>query len=197
MFIIATHNTHKLQEISEILAPIQCIGAHAFQIREPEETGLSFIENALIKARALSLHTQKSVIADDSGLVVPALNGAPGIYSARYAGPGSDDEKNRQYLIQNMQGIEEREAYFYCAMVFLRHPQDPSPLIGLGQWEGHILHEARGHHGFGYDPLFWLESKKCSAAELEPQEKNRLSHRAQALFQLKKEMIHHGLFEDS
>jgi XTP/dITP diphosphohydrolase len=197
MLIIATHNTHKLQEISEILAPIACIGAKDFQVSAPEETGFSFLENALIKARALCLHTQKPVIADDSGLVVPALNGAPGIFSSRYAGPDSNDKKNCQYLLRNMQDVQNRDAYYYCAMIFLRHAKDPTPLIGLGRWDGVILKEPRGQNGFGYDPLFWLESQKCSAAELEFQVKNQISHRAQALLQLKKEMIHDGLIDNS
>ncbi|NCX96824.1 MAG: non-canonical purine NTP pyrophosphatase, partial [Chitinophagia bacterium] len=117
MLIIATHNAHKLKEIAEILAPMTCVGAASFETIEPPETGLTFVENALIKARFLCQHTQKPVLADDSGLVVPALNGEPGIYSARYAGPQATDEKNRHRLLKNMQGIEDRHAYFYCAMV--------------------------------------------------------------------------------
>ena len=197
MLIIATHNAHKLQEISEILSPISCVGASSFHAPIPEETGLTFIENALIKARALSLYTQKPVIADDSGLVVPVLNGAPGIFSSRYAGINASDEQNRLHLLQNMKGMKQRDAYFYCAMVFLRHAKDPSPLIGLGRWDGHILHNERGEHGFGYDALFFLEAQNCSAAELEPAVKNRLSHRGQALLELKKQMIDHGLFENT
>jgi len=193
MLIIATHNAHKLQEISEILAPMTCMGASSFHAPVPEETGLTFFENALIKARAISLYTQKPVIADDSGLVVPVLKDAPGIYSSRYAGEHATDEQNRLLLLQNMKGMQHREAYFYCAMVFLRHAKDPCPLIGLGQWDGKILHEERGENGFGYDALFLVESKNCSAAELESSEKNRISHRGLALLQLKQQMIHHGI----
>jgi XTP/dITP diphosphohydrolase len=193
MLIIATHNAHKLQEISEILAPLPCIGAKDFNFPEPEETGLSFIENALIKARFLSQQTQKPVIADDSGLVVPALNGAPGIYSARYAGPKANDASNRQLLLTNMQGISERFGYFYCAMVYIRHAFDPSPLIGLGQWNGRIIEEERGSNGFGYDPIFYIDSQQCTAAELPAKQKNSLSHRGQALTQLKQQLIHHGI----
>lgn len=191
MLLIATHNTHKFKEITQILAPIPCRGAFEMADVQVEETGLTFIENALIKARYYAKHTQGPVMADDSGLVVPALNGAPGIYSARYAGNQSDDAKNRQLLLTHLQGIENPKAYFYCAMVIIRYEKDPTPLVGLGEWHGSIIDEERGEHGFGYDPIFYLDTHQCTAAQLNPQEKNQLSHRAQALSQLKQSLLHH------
>lgn len=193
MLVIATHNTHKFKEISQILAPIPCQGAFEWSLGEPKETGLSFIENALIKARYFAKYSSRPVMADDSGLVIPSLNGQPGIYSARYAGTKANDAENRQLLIKNLQHIQDRKAYFYCAMVVLRHEHDPCPLIGLGQWEGRIIDEERGKHGFGYDPIFYVDSHHCTAAELSAEEKNILSHRGQALSQLKTHLLHHDI----
>lgn len=190
--LIATHNQHKLQEIAAILSPLPCIGASDFEVCAPDETGLTFIENALIKARRFSQLTQQPVIADDSGLVVPALKGQPGIYSARYAGDSASDAENRQLLLSNMQNISDRLAYFYCVMVYLDSPTCPTPLITIGQWHGHIIDKEIGQHGFGYDSIFYLDSHQCTAAELPSIEKNLLSHRGQALSQLKQQLIYHG-----
>lgn len=196
MLVIATHNHHKFEEISRILAPIPCKGTFEWSFGEPKETGLSFIENALIKARFSAKHSSSPVMADDSGLVVPSLNGQPGIYSARYAGVNTSDAKNRQLLIKNLQNIQDRAAYFYCAIVILRHEHDPCPLIGLGQWEGRIIDEEVGENGFGYDPIFYLDTHHCTAAELSAEEKNKLSHRGQALSQLKTHLLHHAIISD-
>lgn len=196
MLLIATHNTHKFKEICQILHPIPCQGAFEWALEEPEETGLSFVENALIKARYFAKYSSKPVMADDSGLVVPSLNGQPGIYSARYAGTKAQDAENRQLLIKNLENIQDRAAYFYCAMVVLRHEHDPCPLMGLGRWEGRIIDEEVGEHGFGYDPIFYLDTHHCTAAELSTEEKNKISHRGQALIQLKKQLLHHDIISD-
>ena len=186
MLTIATHNLHKLQEISDILAPLACQGTQHLQISPPEETGLTFIENAIIKARAVSKISKTACLADDSGLVVPALQGRPGIYSARYAGSNATDEENRQQLLKDMRYLqnEDRNAYFYCVMVLLKHADDPTPLISIGQWHGTILESPKGTGGFGYDPLFFLPGLQKTAAELSTTDKNRLSHRGMALTDL-------------
>ena len=159
-------------------------------VGEVAEDGLSFVENALIKARHAARITGSPALGDDSGLVVDALNGAPGIYSSRYAGAGADDAANNQKLLSALQGIPEpdRSAHFYCAMAFVRHAEDPAPLISTGKWTGVILQHARGEGGFGYDPLFWIPAKECSSAELPSEVKNRLSHRGQALAELSRQM---------
>jgi XTP/dITP diphosphohydrolase len=182
---IATHNQHKFIEIASMLAPIQCLKLND-KFAAPEETGLSFIENAIIKARYTCHLTQGPCIADDSGIVVPFLNGAPGIYSARYAGGDANDTTNRNKLLAALKLAQgkERSAYFYCAMVYLAHEADPAPLIGLGKWQGMVHTHAQGKHGFGYDPIFYLPELEKTAAELSPEEKNQLSHRGQALQQL-------------
>ncbi|MGC8732302.1 MAG: RdgB/HAM1 family non-canonical purine NTP pyrophosphatase, partial [Halothiobacillaceae bacterium] len=148
-----------------------------------EETGLSFIENAILKARNAARHTGLAAIADDSGLEVDVLNGAPGIYSARYAGPGKGDAANNDKLLDALQGIprEARTARFQCVIAYLRHAEDPTPLVAQGTWEGRILEAPRGEHGFGYDPLFWVPTHECSSAELDAATKNALSHRGQAM----------------
>ena len=161
-----------------------------WDVCEVTEDGLSFIENALIKARHAARITGSPALGDDSGLVVDALNGAPGIYSSRYAGADADDAANKQKLLSALQGIPEpaRNAHFYCAMAFVRHAEDPAPLISTGKWAGVILKHARGEGGFGYDPLFWIPEQECSSAELLPEVKNRLSHRGQALAELSAQM---------
>ncbi len=183
--VIASGNAGKLRELRAMLQPMGW-SVHAqseWNVEEAEENGLSFIENALIKARHASRFCGMPALGDDSGLVVDALNGAPGIYSARYAGKGADDAANNRKLLDALQSVSEdqRGAHFYCAMVFVRHPLDPAPLIATAQWNGSILTAPRGNGGFGYDPLFWLEEQQCSSAELPAAEKNRLSHRGQAL----------------
>ena len=157
-----------------------------FDVPEIEETGLTFVENAILKARNAAQHTGLPAIADDSGLEVDALNGAPGIYSARYAGEGASDEQNLTKLINTLAGVPEAErtARFQCLMVYMEHELDPTPIICQGSWEGRITEAPQGESGFGYDPVFFVPTHGCTAAELSAEEKNRLSHRGQALQQL-------------
>ena len=157
-----------------------------FQVSEIEETGLSFVENALLKARNAARVTNLPAIADDSGIQVDALGGAPGIHSARYAGVNASDSDNLAKLLSALKAVPEtqRAARFQCTMVYLRHATDPMPIICHGTWEGRILFKPRGHNGFGYDPVFYVPTHQCSAAELPPEVKNQLSHRGQALRQL-------------
>jgi len=154
-----------------------------WKVSEAVEDGLSFIENALIKARHAARCTGLQALADDSGLVVDALNGMPGIYSSRYAGAEANDKTNIQKLLHALRGVPgpERGAHFYCAMVFVRHTEDPAPLISFGKWPGIIMEQPRGEGGFGYDPVFWVPGEDCSSAELPPEVKNSISHRGQAL----------------
>jgi len=183
LIVLASGNAGKIREIQAILQNDSILPQSQFNVEEPEETGSTFIENAIIKARNAALHCQMPAIADDSGLVVDALNGAPGVISARYAGIGASDQANLDKLMLEMQGIpaEQRSARFICVMVYLRHAHDPTPIIAQGIWEGHISEHSAGEHGFGYDPVFWLEAQQCTSAQLPPELKNRLSHRGQAL----------------
>jgi XTP/dITP diphosphohydrolase len=183
--IIATSNAGKIQELQTLLAPIHCISQSSLNIDSPEETGLSFVENALIKARHASRIGKTAALADDSGLVVPALQGQPGIFSARFAGSTASDTENIHLLLNKMHSLPDalRQAYFYCAIAFLRHAEDPTPIIATGTLHGVITHEPHGHQGFGYDPIFYLPEKHCTMAELSHDEKNKISHRAQALQQ--------------
>lgn len=182
--ILASQNAGKLKEFQAILAkteyqliPMDSSGPSG------EETGLTFVENALIKARAIAKYTQMPTLADDSGLIVPALNGAPGIYSARFAGMPSHDKKNCEKLLDEMHLLTglERQAYFYCVIVLLQHESDPTPIIAEGFWHGIITEKPMGNNGFGYDPIFFIPSLNKTSAELMPDEKNRYSHRAMAL----------------
>ena len=186
--VLASGNAGKLRELQGILQPLpmQLLSQSEFQVPEVEETGLTFVENALIKARAACEHTGLAAIADDSGLEVDYLQGAPGIYSARYSGDG--DSANNSLLLKNLAGVptEHRRARFQCDLVFLRHALDPTPIICQGAWEGEILEAETGSHGFGYDPLFFLPQFGCSSAELAPEVKNKISHRALASAQLLK-----------
>ena len=186
--VLATGNSGKVREMAALLEPlaVRILPQSAFAVPEAEETGLTFVENALIKARNACRHTGLPAIADDSGLAVDALGGAPGIYSSRYAGPGADDRANVEKLLAELAGVPEeaRGARFICLMVYLRHAEDPTPLICEGRWEGRILPAPRGSGGFGYDPVFQVPARHCSSAELPPAVKNRLSHRGQALRQL-------------
>ena len=203
--VIASGNPGKLRELQAMLQPLnwQVHSQDEWNIVEAVEDGLSFVENALIKARHAAALCGLPALGDDSGLVVDALAGAPGIRSARYAealvgahaedhvghraghrvGHRADDAANNQKLLDALHGLpeEQRSAHFYCAMVFVRHATDPAPLITLGKWDGSILPAPRGTGGFGYDPLFWLAQQQCASAELQPAEKNRISHRGQAL----------------
>jgi XTP/dITP diphosphohydrolase len=183
--VLASNNPGKVREIGQMLADLelQVLPQSAFNIEEVEETGLSFVENAIIKARHAAAESGLPAIADDSGLEVDALNGAPGIYSARYAGPGASDAQNLQKLLAGLENVPEaqRTARFQCLLVYMRHAQDPTPLICQGTWEGRITFEPRGDSGFGYDPVFFVPSHNCTSAELAPEVKNQLSHRGQAL----------------
>lgn len=194
--VLATGNRGKLAELQAMLAPlgIDVQAQSAFNVPEVEETGLSFVENALLKARNAAIHTQLPAIADDSGLEVAALNGAPGIYSARYAGPDATDADNNAELLANLDGMSAgmRLARFVCVLVYLRHPEDPTPIICEGFWEGRILDAPRGHGGFGYDPLFLIPERNQTSAELAPEVKNRISHRGRAM-QLLQERLSKGL----
>jgi XTP/dITP diphosphohydrolase len=183
--VLASGNAGKLRELGALLSPLHWSvrPQSDWALEEADEDGLSFIENALIKARHAARLTGLPALGDDSGLVVDALDGAPGIYSARYAGEGADDAANIRKLLQALAGISEAErgAHFYCAMAFIRHAGDPAPLLATGKWDGHILEAPAGSDGFGYDPLFGVPGAGCSAAQLPGEVKNRLSHRGQAL----------------
>ncbi|HEY9018186.1 RdgB/HAM1 family non-canonical purine NTP pyrophosphatase [Thiomicrospira sp.] len=181
--VLATNNAGKLKELLALFPDKDVRPQSDFFSEQVEETGLSFIENALLKARFAAQKTGLPVIADDSGIEVAALNGEPGIYSARYAGEGATDTQNLYKLLEAMHGVPEtqRQASYYCAMVCVRHANDPTPLIGLGRWHGEILRQPQGDGGFGYDPIFYLPDYQCSAAEIGAELKNQISHRAQAL----------------
>ena len=181
--VLASNNAGKIREIQALLPDYPIVPQSAFNIIEAEETGLSFVENAIIKARNAALHSGLPAIADDSGLVIDALQGAPGVLSARYAGIGAGDQDNLQKALQVLAGVpdEQRTARFVCVMVFMRHAEDPLPVIAQGVWEGRILQQAKGENGFGYDPVFWVPERDCAAAELSSEVKNALSHRGKAL----------------
>lgn len=180
--ILATRNQGKIDEMRPMLADVgfNLVNQSDTNIPSPVEDGATFVENALIKARAVTTATGLPSIADDSGLVVSALGGAPGIFSARYAGEEATDTDNNALLLSKLAPHTDRSAYFFCCMVFLRSAEDPTPLIATGRWHGEILTEPRGDGGFGYDPLFWVPEREKSAAELVKADKNRISHRGQA-----------------
>lgn len=190
--VLASGNQGKLREFQAMLATStltqhwQIHTQAEFNVGDVEENGLSFVENAIIKARHAAKVTGLAALADDSGLAVDALNGKPSIYSARYAGEPSNDAANNAKLLADLQTVpaEARQARFHCCIAFMRHADDPAPLIAAATWEGQILFKPQGNAGFGYDPLFYVPEKNCSAAELAPEEKQRLSHRAKALQQL-------------
>jgi len=186
--ILATSNRGKIIELQALLSPVRCIPQQELAIRDAEETGLSFIENAIIKARHAARLGNKPALADDSGLVVHALNSQPGIYSARFAGANASDRDNIELLLQRLAHVpdDQRQAYFYCAIALVQNADDPTPLIATGQLAGTIIKQAQGEHGFGYDPVFYLASHQCTAAELSAQVKNTISHRAQALRELRR-----------
>lgn len=182
--ILASSNKGKVKEFSELLADcdMAVVPQSDFAVPDADETGLTFVENAILKARNAAAHTDLPAIADDSGLEVDFLKGAPGIYSARYAGHGGSDANNEK-LLQALSGVaaDQRSARFQCVLVYLRHADDPTPIICQGTWEGQILTVVQGEAGFGYDPLFFVPEEGCSAAELPAERKNQLSHRGQAL----------------
>ncbi|WP_019528423.1 RdgB/HAM1 family non-canonical purine NTP pyrophosphatase [Dasania marina] len=186
--VLASGNPKKINELQKLLGDsgYQILAQSDFDTPEAIEDGLSFVENAIIKARNACLHSGLPAIADDSGLEVDALQGKPGIYSARYAGANATDASNNEKLLADMNGIDEaqRSARFQCVLVYMRHAQDPTPIICQGSWEGRILNAPQGANGFGYDPLFYVPSQQCSSAQLSPELKNALSHRGLAMQQL-------------
>ena len=186
--VLASNNAGKVREINQLLASqeIAVVPQREFGISEAEETGLTFVENAILKARHAARESGLPAIADDSGLEVDALDGAPGIYSARFAGPGCSDTDNNRKLLEALDNvpIPERTGRFQCVLVYMRHADDPTPIICQGTWEGRILAAPQGDNGFGYDPLFLVPEKECSSAELPAEEKNSMSHRGKALQKL-------------
>lgn len=183
--VLASGNKGKLKEFNQILGElgVAVLPQSEFQVPDADETGLSFVENAILKARHACQLTGLPALADDSGLEVDALNGAPGIYSARFAGAGATDADNNQKLLQQLAGkpAAQRSARFRCVLVFMRHAEDPTPLICQGSWEGQILEQPSGDNGFGYDPLFLVPELNKASAELTPEQKNQLSHRGKAV----------------
>jgi len=181
--VIASNNPGKLREIGAILAPLgfEVFPQSAFNIPEAEEPYCTFIENCLAKARHASLHSGLPALADDSGICVEALNGAPGVYSARFAGEPKSDARNNQKLIELLQGHADRRAHYYCVIVLVRWPEDPQPLIAEGSWHGEIIDVPRGTGGFGYDPHFLVPDLGQTGAELPMELKNKISHRGKAL----------------
>jgi XTP/dITP diphosphohydrolase len=191
--VLASNNKGKVREFNTLLSDVgfEVFPQGHFNIPSVEETGLTFVENAILKARAACQATNLPALADDSGIEIDALNGAPGIYSARFAGEQATDEQNNQLLLEKLKETpkEQRTARYQCVLVYMRHALDPTPLICQGTWEGTILFEPRGNNGFGYDPLFYVAEHNCSAAELSPEIKNTLSHRGQALRLLHEQLL--------
>ncbi|TRX73594.1 RdgB/HAM1 family non-canonical purine NTP pyrophosphatase [Pseudomonas mangiferae] len=188
--VLASHNAGKLKELQAMLgARVTLRSVGEFSQVEPEETGLSFVENAILKARNAARLSGLPALADDSGLAVDALGGAPGIYSARYA-DGQGDAANNAKLLAALADVPDaaRGAQFVCVLALVRHADDPLPILCEGLWQGRILHQARGDHGFGYDPLFWVPERDCSSAELAPADKNQISHRARAMALLRQRL---------
>lgn len=183
--VLATGNQGKVREMADLLVGFgfDVVAQTELNVPEAEETGTTFIENAIIKARHAAKITGLPAIADDSGLEVDYLQGAPGIYSARYAGENASDQQNLEKLLAAMEGVpdEQRTARFHCVLVFMRHENDPTPLVCHGTWQGRILHQAHGSNGFGYDPIFFVPEDNCASAELLPARKKQLSHRGKAL----------------
>jgi len=184
--VIASNNRGKLQEINALLAPlvIEVVAQSYFNVPEMDEPYLTFVENALTKARHASQHSGLPALADDSGICVDVLNGAPGVMSARYAGEPKSDERNNLKLVEALKNESNRHAYYYCVIVLVRHADDPQPIIVDGSWYGEIIDQPRGTSGFGYDPYFFLSEFGKTAAELTAGQKNKISHRGQALAKL-------------
>ena len=183
--VLASNNPGKLRELDAVLRPMgwELVAQGALGVPEAEETGATFEANALIKARHAAVCTGLAALADDSGIEVDALDGRPGVYSARYAGLQCDDEANNRLLLQELEGVPKdlRGARYQCVIALVRSAEDPSPLIARGIWEGRILDAPRGCNGFGYDPLFYVPTHGCASAELAPEVKNAISHRGAAL----------------
>jgi XTP/dITP diphosphohydrolase len=191
--VLASGNPGKLRELSAILDDLgyQLTAQSEFNVEEVAETGTTFVENAIIKARHAANQTGLAALADDSGIEVDALNGAPGVYSARFCGPGASDAANNALLVEKLHAVPaaERSARYRAVIVLMRHAADPSPLICEGSWEGVIQLQPSGDGGFGYDPYFFLPELGCTSAELSAAEKNRLSHRGKALVELKRKIM--------
>lgn len=191
--VLASNNAGKLKEFQKLLAPLHydVTPQKEFNIPDAEETGKTFIENALLKARHASELAELPALADDSGLVISTLGGEPGIYSARYAGEHGNSERNIKKVLRKLEDASkaERLAYFHCTLAWLQHPDDPEPIIAQANWYGRILTATQGEAGFGYDPIFYLDEYQCSAAELPAELKNRISHRGQAVEQLKNRLL--------
>lgn len=183
--VLATGNPGKVNELADLLRDfgMDIVAQTSLGVESAEETGLTFIENAILKARHASAHTGLPAIADDSGISVDALGGAPGIYSARYAGEDATDQQNLDKLLDAMKDVpdDQRQAQFNCVLVYLRHAEDPTPLVFHGRWHGVLTREAKGHGGFGYDPIFYVPELGCTSAELTKAEKQAVSHRGKAL----------------
>jgi XTP/dITP diphosphohydrolase len=184
--VLASNNAKKLKELSALLTPlgIQLIPQGELGVPEAEEPHHTFLENALAKARHAAQLTGLPALADDSGLCVKALGGAPGVQSARYAGEPKSDARNNEKLLAALQGVTDRRAHFVSLLVLVRHSEDPQPLVAEGEWHGEIIGDYRGEGGFGYDPLFYVPAEQATAAELAAEVKNRLSHRGQAMARL-------------
>lgn len=184
--VIASGNAGKLREIARILEPLGIAAKPQddFGVPDCPEPHVTFIENCIAKARHAAAHTGLPALADDSGICVDALNGAPGVYSARYAGEPKSDARNNEKLIASLQGVANRRAHYYCVMVYVRYPDDPQPIIAEGAWHGEIIDTPRGDGGFGYDPYFWVPEFAMTGAEMALEDKNRVSHRGQALREL-------------
>jgi XTP/dITP diphosphohydrolase len=195
--VLASNNPGKVREIDAILSGLNqhVVSQSEFNVPEVEETGKTFIENAILKARNTARHSGLPAIADDSGIEVLALDGQPGIYSARYAGAGASDKANLYKLIDAVRELPEdkRQARFVCLMVYLQHADDPVPIIAEGIWNGIAVTEPRGKNGFGYDPMFYVPEHNCTSAELSPEVKNRISHRGQALQKLVEQLMKRSL----
>ncbi|MBB5320843.1 RdgB/HAM1 family non-canonical purine NTP pyrophosphatase [Marinobacter oulmenensis] len=194
--VIASNNQGKIAELHDLLQPLGLapVAQGELGVPEAEEPAVTFVENALLKARNAARHTGLPALADDSGLAVDALDGQPGVRSARYAGPDATDADNVQALLEALEGLpeEQRGAQFHCVLVYLRHADDPTPIICHGQWPGRILTVPMGDGGFGYDPVFYVPESDCSAAQLTREQKSRASHRGRALAGLLEQLRHHG-----
>jgi XTP/dITP diphosphohydrolase len=184
--VLASNNPGKLREFAALLATVDfdVLPQAQFNVPEAEEPHFTFVENAIAKARHAARLTGLPALADDSGICVDALGGAPGVFSARYAGEPKSDARNNQKLIADLAGQPNRRAHYYCILVFVRHADDPQPIIAEGEWHGEIIDAPRGENGFGYDPYFWLPEFGCTAAELAAERKNAVSHRGKALASL-------------
>ncbi len=192
--LLASGNVAKIREIQALLEDKIIVPQSDFNVPEVEETGFTFVENAILKARNACHFSGLSAIADDSGIEVDALGGAPGVISARYAGENASDWDNLEKLLEELVGVpdKDRTARFHCVLIYMRTASDPCPIIAQGVWEGVILHEPIGVNGFGYDPIFFVPEKNCSSALLEPEIKNRLSHRGKALKKLMEKLMNDG-----